>query len=102
MEDFKIKITWKVRFRNKDWLASVAALVVTFIYGMLEAFEVVPSVSEYRVGQIIQGLLTVLGLLGVVIDPTTAGVEDSNRAMGYEHPWNDDVDWDGTPGNDNG
>ena len=59
---------------------------------MLEAFEVVPSVSEYRVGQIVQGALTVLGLLGVVIDPTTAGVEDSNRAMGYEHPWNDDVD----------
>ena len=70
--------------------------IVRFAYGMLEAFEVVPSVSEYRVRQIIQGLLTVLGLLGVVIDPTTAGVEDSNRAMGYEHPWNDDVDWDGT------
>ncbi len=32
----------------------------------------------------------------MVIDPTTAGVEDSNRAMGYEHPWNDNVDWDGT------
>ncbi len=91
-----MKINWKVRFRNKAWLASVAALVITFVYGMLEAFEVVPSVSEYRVGQIIQGVLTVLGLLGVVIDPTTAGVEDSNRAMGYEHPWNDDVDWDGT------
>ncbi len=91
-----MKINWKVRFRNKAWLASVAALVISFVYGMLEAFEVVPSVSEYRVGQIIQGLLTVLGLLGVVIDPTTAGVEDSNRAMGYEYPWNDDVDWDGT------
>ena len=91
-----MKINWKVRFRNKAWLASVAALVITFVYGMLEAFEIVPSVSEYRVGQIIQGLLTVLGLLGVVIDPTTAGVEDSNRAMGYERPWNDDVDWNGT------
>ena len=91
-----MKINWKVRFRNKAWLASVAALVITFVYGMLEAFEVVPSVSEYRVGQIIQGLLTVLGLLGVVIDPTTAGVEDSNRAMSYDRPWDDDAEWDGT------
>ncbi len=91
----KMKINWKVRFRNKAWLASVAALVISFVYGMLEAFDVVPSVSEHRVGQIVQGALTVLGLLGVVIDPTTAGVEDSNRAMGYEHPWNDDDDSDG-------
>ena len=90
-----MKINWKVRFRNKTWLASVAALVITFVYGMLEAFDVVPSVTEYRAGQIIQGLLTVLGLLGVVIDPTTAGVEDSNRAMGYEQPWDDNVDYDG-------
>ena len=50
----------------------------------------------------IQCLLTVLGLLGVVIDPTTAGVEDSNMAMGYEKPWNNDVDWDGTPEVNNG
>ncbi len=93
-EEFTMKINWKVRFRNKTWLASVAALVITFVYGMLEAFDVVPSVTEYRAGQIIQGLLTVLGLLGVVIDPTTAGVEDSNRAMGYEQPWDDNVDYD--------
>ena len=43
-----------------------------------------------------------LGLLGVVIDPTTAGVEDSNRAMGYERPWNDEADWDGTSEVNNG
>ena len=67
----------------------MAALVITFVYGMLEAFEIVPSISEYQVVQIIKGLLNMLGLLGVVIDPTTAGVEDSNRAMGYEQPWDD-------------
>ncbi len=34
--------------------------------------------------------------MGMVIDPITANVEDSNRAMGYEKPWNDETDWDGT------
>ena len=89
-----MKINWKVRFRNKAWLASVAALIISFVYGMLEAFDVVPALTEYRAGEIIQGLLTMLGLLGVVIDPTTAGVGDSSRAMGYERPWNDNDETD--------
>ena len=31
-------------------------------------------------------LLTVLAMLGVVIDPTTQGVADSDRAMLYDEP----------------
>ena len=42
-----------------------------------------------------KSLLTVLGLPVVVIDPTTTGAEDSNRAMGYEQPWDDEVHYDG-------
>ena len=37
-----------------------------------------------------QGLLTsalaLLALLGVVVDPTTEGAEDSDQAMSYEEP----------------
>jgi phi LC3 family holin len=36
-------------------------------------------------------VLTVLGLIGVTVDPTTEGLEDSERAMGYEEPWDDTV-----------
>ena len=42
------------------------------------------------VGQV----LTFLGLMGVIVDPTTAGFDDSNRAMGYEEPWVDPVEED--------
>ena len=34
-------------------------------------------------------ILTFLGLNGVVVDPTTAGLGDSERAMGYVEPWDD-------------
>ena len=34
-------------------------------------------------------VLTFLGLIGVIVDPTTAGVGDSERALGYEEPWED-------------
>ena len=36
-------------------------------------------------------MLTFLGLIGVIGDPMTAGLGDSERAMGYEEPWDDTV-----------
>ena len=29
------------------------------------------------------------GLIGVIVDPTTAGLGDSERATGYAEPWDD-------------
>ena len=36
-------------------------------------------------------VLTFLGLIGVIVDPTTAGLGDSERAMEYTEPWDDNV-----------
>jgi phi LC3 family holin len=33
----------------------------------------------------------VRAILGLVVDPTTAGVSDSKRAMSYTEPWQDEV-----------
>ena len=81
-----MKINWKVRLRNKTWLAALLALVVTFVYNMLAAFDVVPAVTEEWVMGIISTVLTLLTALGVLIDPTTQGVADSDRAMMYVEP----------------
>ena len=35
-------------------------------------------------------ILSIQGQIGVIVDPTTAGIGDSERAMGYEVPWDDD------------
>lgn len=32
-----------------------------------------------------------LRLIGVIVDPTTAGLGDSERAMGYAEPWDDEL-----------
>ena len=37
-------------------------------------------------------VLTFLGLVGVLVDPTTAGIGDSDRAMTYVEPWDDNID----------
>ena len=78
-----MKINWKVPLRNKTWLASVLALIVSFAYDLLAAFEAVPPVSEDWLLSLLQTILTLLTALGVVIDPTTDGAEDSDRAMNY-------------------
>ena len=84
-----MKINWKVRFKNKVWLGSFLSLVIGFIYSLLALFDVFPAVTQNLVVQLLNQVLTFLGLIGVIVDPTTAGLGDSERALGYEEPWED-------------
>lgn len=84
-----MKLNWKVRFKNSVWLGSFLSLIVGFIYNMLKLFDVTPVITQSLVMDIISQALLFLGLIGVVQDPTTTGLSDSNRAMTYEEPWDD-------------
>ena len=84
-----MKFNWKVRFRNKTWLALFLSLIVGFVYNILKMFDIYPAITQNQIAEIISQVLTFLGLIGVLIDPTTAGLEDSNRAMTYEVPHKD-------------
>ncbi|MCR5566748.1 MAG: phage holin [Clostridiales bacterium] len=86
-----MKINWRVRFKNKAWLGSFLSLIVGFVYSLLALFDVFPEVTENLVLRLMNQALTFLGLIGVIVDPTTAGLEDSDRAMGYEEPWDDEL-----------
>ncbi|MBQ8615987.1 MAG: phage holin [Clostridia bacterium] len=79
-------INWTVRLRNKTWLASMLALIVTFAYDMLAMLDVVPPVGEEWVLDVINTALMLLGMLGVVTDPTTKGMGDSAQALTYTEP----------------
>ena len=82
-----MKINWKVRFKNKVWLGSFLSLIIGFIYSMLALFDIFPEVTQNLVVQMMNQVLTFLGLIGVIVDPTTAGIADSERAMGYSEPY---------------
>ena len=90
-------INWKLRFQNKATLWSIICLVVGLVYRILDAVGVIPPFSQDFVLEIASDLLTLMGLLGVIVDPTTDGVSDSKRAMTDEQPWRDGDDYDGTP-----
>lgn len=87
-----MKINWKVRFKQKVFLTSFISLIVSFVYSMLALFDVFPAVTKSNVLEAVNQLLTILGLLGIIVDPTTAGIGDSDRAMSYEEPYKDPTD----------
>ena len=79
-------INWKVRLKNGKWVLSFASLIVAFVYQLLGMFDFVPAVAQETVIQLIGLILTVLAGVGVVQDPTTVGVGDSRKALGYDEP----------------
>ena len=91
----KKKINWKVRFKNKVWLSSFISLCVGFVFNVLRAFDIYPVVTENMVMNIVSQVLTFLGLFGIVADPTTEGLYDSQRALSYTEPWVDEEDPNG-------
>lgn len=88
-----MKINLLVRLKNKAfWLAIIPALLlvvqtVASLFGYQWDFVVL----NQRIAAIINAVFAVLTILGVVVDPTTAGLSDSNRAMGYSVP-NKDIE----------
>ena len=84
-----MKLNWKVRFKNKVWISSFIATIVTFIYTIFGMFDVAPEVTQNSIMNVVNAVLMVLSLTGVVVDPTTAGINDSERAMGYTEPYVD-------------
>ncbi|MBR3936069.1 MAG: phage holin [Oscillospiraceae bacterium] len=87
----KNKINWKVRIKNPVFWMTVVPAAVSFVYCVLGAFGIVPKLTENMVLNIFSAVVTALTTLGVLVDPTTAGVGDSALAMTYEAPRKDDI-----------
>ena len=81
-----MKINWKVRLKNKTWLLAFAGAIVAFVYQILGMLGVVAPIAEDNVTQIIGLIINLLVALGIVQDPTTAGMSDSSEALSYSEP----------------
>lgn len=79
----KLKINLKARLKNKVFLISAITLIVSVLYKVLSLFGIVPSISELEILEVFSYLVDVLSLMGIIVDPTTDGVSDSDRAMTY-------------------
>ena len=85
------KINWKLRIKNPTfWLTAVPALLlliqaVAAIFG----FDLDLSAVGDKILAAVNAFFGLLTVLGIVTDPTTAGVSDSTQAMSYTTPKED-------------
>lgn len=77
-------INWKVRFKNKAFVVSFTTIVIGFVYQVLGLIGITPSISDSDAINLITTFVNVLAMVGVVVDPTTEGISDSDRAMTYK------------------
>lgn len=81
-------INWKVRIKNKVfWLAIIPAILilaqaVAAVFGYTLDFKDISA----KLIAVVEAVFSVLAILGVVVDPTTEGIEDSKLAMTYDEP----------------
>ena len=78
-----MKINIKERLKNKVFLLAAFALIISFVYQLLGMFGVVPPITENEVLEIVTMAVNILAFFGVLVDPTTKGMSDSERALTY-------------------
>lgn len=81
-----MKINWKVRLLSKKfWLAIVPAfLLLVQVVAVPFGYEFKTDLINEQATAIINAFFAFLTVLGVVIDPTTPGVDDSPQALKYD------------------
>lgn len=83
-----MSINWKVRIKNKAFWVAIIPAVLLLIQQVLAVFGVALDFSQLQnqLVAIVGTVFALLAILGVVADPTTAGVGDSEQAMTYDEP----------------
>ena len=80
------KSNWIVRSKNKAfWVALIPALLL-LVQAIAAVFGFAIDLGDLgdKLLTVINALFAVLAILGVVVDPTTPGAGDSERALTYK------------------
>ena len=80
------KINWMVRIQNKAFWLSLIPAVLLLIQVVAAVFGYQLDLGELgnRLLAVVNALFAVLAVLGVITDPTTSGVCDSDRVLGAD------------------
>lgn len=84
-------INWKVRVKSKKfWMAMIPAVLI-LIQVVLALFGVTFDITnlQEKLLAVVNAVFVVLAILGIVTDPTTAGISDSKQALTYDAPKED-------------
>lgn len=81
-----MKINWKVRIKQPAFWIATIPVMITFAYSVLAFAGFTPSITQDTVQNLFIALVALLAQFGIIVDPTTKGVNDSDRAMTYDKP----------------
>lgn len=86
-------INWKVRLKNPAFWTGLIGVLATLAISVAQLLgvdiaEVVNGWQSALVA-LVTAVFGILALVGVVADPTTSGVSDSNQALTYTKPKED-------------
>ncbi len=81
-------MNWKVRIKNKTFWLTVIPAVLLLIQVIAAVFGYTLDFGDLgnKLLAVVNAVFALLAILGVVNDPTTAGVADSKQAMTYLEP----------------
>lgn len=81
-------INWTVRLKNKTFWLSFIPAILLLIQVVAAVFGFTLDLGELgeKLLAVVNAVFAVLAILGIVTDPTTAGISDSKRALSYKSP----------------
>ena len=84
-------INWTVRIKNKTFWLAVIPAVLLLVQTVAAVFGYTLDLGDIgnKLIAVVNAAFGVLVVLGVVVDPTTAGIADSKQARGYNFPKED-------------
>ena len=83
-----MRINWIVRIKNKTFWLSIIPAILLLITSVASVFGYKLDLSDLqgKLLGVVEAVFVVLTVLGVVVDHTTKGLSDSDRAMTYDEP----------------
>ena len=81
-------MNFKVRLKNKTFWLTIIPAILLAIQAIVGVFGIDIDLGELgnKLLTVVNSVFVVLSILGIVTDPTTAGVSDSTKAMSYNKP----------------
>lgn len=81
-------INWKVRIRNRQFWFSLIPAILLLIQVVAAVFDYSIDLGQLsgKLLEVVNAIFVILAILGIITDPTTAGIGDSAQALTYEQP----------------
>lgn len=83
-------INWKVRLQSGSWWMGIISAVIVAVFAILKICKVDVPVTADEVMNVAMLVLMIPAAIGITTDPTTKGVSDSQQALTYDSPKEDE------------